>query len=104
MRIKLAINGFGRIGRLVYRCIQQYHPDIDIVAVNDLVAADNLAYLLKYDSIHGKAPFPVQAEGNSIVTASQITRVVSEKRSCAASLETAWSGLCHRVDRALYPC
>lgn len=79
MRLKLAINGFGRIGRLVYRCIQQNHADIDIVAINDLVATDNLAYLLKYDSVHGRASFPVHAEGNSIVASSQKTQVFSEK-------------------------
>lgn len=77
--MKLAINGFGRIGRLVYRCIQQQHPDIDIVAINDLVAADNLAYLLKYDSIHGRASFPVRSEGNFLMTSSQKTLVLSEK-------------------------
>jgi glyceraldehyde 3-phosphate dehydrogenase len=79
MKLKLAINGFGRIGRLVYRLIQQNPADIDIVAINDLVAADNLAYLLKYDSVHGRAPFPVHAEGNSIIASSQKTQVFSEK-------------------------
>ena len=50
--MKIAINGFGRIGRLVYRIIHEKFPQLDVVAINDLVAADNLAYLLKHDSVH----------------------------------------------------
>src|SRR6185295_1077054 len=53
MAIRVGINGFGRIGRLVYRIALDY-PDLEIVAVNDLVPADNLAYLLKYDTMHGR--------------------------------------------------
>ena len=53
MAIRVAINGFGRIGRLVYRIASQ-RSDIEIVAVNDLVPADNLAYLLRYDTMHGR--------------------------------------------------
>ena len=53
MAIRVGINGFGRIGRLVYR-IALDHPEIEIVGVNDLVPADNLAYLLKYDTMHGR--------------------------------------------------
>jgi glyceraldehyde 3-phosphate dehydrogenase len=52
-RLRVGINGFGRIGRLVYRIALDY-PEIEIVAVNDLVPADNLAYLLKYDTMHGR--------------------------------------------------
>ena len=51
-KIKVAINGFGRIGRTVFKCIQQ-HPDIMVVAINDLADARTLSHLLKYDSIHG---------------------------------------------------
>jgi glyceraldehyde 3-phosphate dehydrogenase len=53
MSIRVGINGFGRIGRLFYR-IATEHPQLEIVAVNDLVPADNLAYLLKYDTMHGR--------------------------------------------------
>ena len=53
MAIKVGINGFGRIGRLVFRAAAQ-NPDIEIVGINDLVPADNLAYLLKYDTMHGR--------------------------------------------------
>ncbi|MEM0915171.1 MAG: glyceraldehyde 3-phosphate dehydrogenase NAD-binding domain-containing protein, partial [Planctomycetota bacterium] len=55
MAIKIGINGFGRIGRLVFRAAME-QGGIEIVGINDLVPADNLAYLLKYDSIHGKFP------------------------------------------------
>src|SRR5512143_4159812 len=57
MATKIAINGFGRIGRLVYRALidsPKYSKELDVVAVGDIVPADNLAYLLKYDSIQGK--------------------------------------------------
>ncbi|MBP7899614.1 MAG: type I glyceraldehyde-3-phosphate dehydrogenase, partial [Candidatus Syntrophosphaera sp.] len=49
---KVAINGFGRIGRLVFRAIIKYHPEMEIVAINDITDAKTLAYLLKYDSVH----------------------------------------------------
>ena len=53
MKTKIGINGFGRIGRLAFR-IAQYNDDVEIVAINDLLDLDHLAYLLKYDSVHGK--------------------------------------------------
>ena len=66
MTIRVAINGFGRIGRMVVRAANK-NPNVDIVAINDLVPPDNLAYLLKYDSTHGKFDGDVQAEGNGIM-------------------------------------
>ena len=53
MSIKVGINGFGRIGRMVLRCSLQ-HPEIEIVGINDLCPADYLAYMLKYDTMHGR--------------------------------------------------
>jgi glyceraldehyde 3-phosphate dehydrogenase len=79
MPIKIAINGFGRIGRLVFRIIHEKKLNLDIVAINDLVAPDNLAYLIKYDSVHRRPHFEVRAEGQEIVVGSKRTRVVSEK-------------------------
>lgn len=76
---KVAINGFGRIGRLVFRIILEKYPDLDIVAVNDVVHADNLAYLLKHDSIHRKPKFSVKAEGDMLIAGGKKTRVFSEK-------------------------
>lgn len=70
MAVKLAINGFGRIGRLVFRAIADrglLGKEIEVVAINDLVSADNLAYLLKYDSTQGRFSGEVYADGDSIV-------------------------------------
>ena len=66
MKIRVGINGFGRIGRLVFRalCEQKLLGDaVEVVAVNDLVGADNLAYLLKYDSVQGHFNGTVEADG-----------------------------------------
>lgn len=65
MTIRVAINGFGRIGRLVFRAGLQ-HPEIEFVGINDLVPPDNLAYLLKYDSTHGTYTGPLNATENGI--------------------------------------
>jgi glyceraldehyde 3-phosphate dehydrogenase len=63
---RVAINGFGRIGRTFFRSAFG-HPDIEIVAVNDLGSIDNLAYLLTYDSVYGRSPFTVSVEGNALI-------------------------------------
>lgn len=78
MSVSIAINGFGRIGRLVCRLALQ-HSDINLVAVNDLVPADNLAYLLKYDSTHGRFGKEVKAEENAILVDGKKIAVFSEK-------------------------
>lgn len=78
MTIKIAINGFGRIGRLVYRVASQ-RSDITIVAINDLVEADHLAYLLKYDSTHGRYPGTVDAKGDSLIVNGKKTQVFGER-------------------------
>jgi len=76
--VKIGINGFGRIGRLVFRIAAQ-REDVEIVAVNDLLEVDHLAYLLKYDSVHGRYPGSIEViEGNLIVDGKKI-RVTSEK-------------------------
>lgn len=80
MRVKAIINGFGRIGRLVFRAIQERHEkDIEVVAINDLVTADNLAYLLQYDTVHGKPSFSVTAEEDCLIVNGRAIRVFSEK-------------------------
>ncbi len=83
MSIRIGINGFGRIGRLVYR-IASEHPEIEIVGVNDLVPADNLAYLLKYDTMQrrftlGGKPAEVSATENSFTANGRITKTFAEK-------------------------
>ena len=78
MTIRVAINGFGRIGRMVVRAANK-NPNVDIVAINDLVPPDNLAYLLKYDSTHGKFDGDVQAEGNGIMVDDNKITCTSER-------------------------
>jgi len=65
MSIKLGINGFGRIGRMVLRASLK-HPDVEVVAINDLTDSETMAYLLKYDSVHGQLDMDVTAKENSI--------------------------------------
>lgn len=77
MTIRVAINGFGRIGRLVYR-IAVTRPDIHVVAVNDLIDPDHLYYLLKYDSVHGRFPQEVTLEGRSLVLNGRRTEILAE--------------------------
>ncbi|MFY7843098.1 MAG: type I glyceraldehyde-3-phosphate dehydrogenase [Rhabdochlamydiaceae bacterium] len=77
--MKVAINGFGRIGRLVCRIITKRYPDIKIVAINDLVPPDNLAYLLKYDSVHGLADFDIRSDDSHLFLNHQPVAVFAEK-------------------------
>jgi glyceraldehyde 3-phosphate dehydrogenase len=80
MAIKLGINGFGRIGRLVFRAIlERGSQDFDIVAVNDITDARTLAHLFKYDSVHGVYPGEVSIEGDDLVVDGDRFRVLSER-------------------------
>jgi glyceraldehyde 3-phosphate dehydrogenase len=91
MALKVGINGFGRIGRLVFRAIAEQGligKDMDVVAVNDLVPADNLAYLLKYDSTQGRFQHPVHSEKSSSTVAEDDLLVVDgHKIKCLAVKE-----------------
>lgn len=78
MAIKVGINGFGRIGRNVYRVIAK-RKNIDVLAINDLTDAKTLAYLLKYDSVHGKFDGNIEAKDNSIVVKGKEIKLVKEK-------------------------
>ncbi|MDP7176096.1 MAG: type I glyceraldehyde-3-phosphate dehydrogenase [SAR324 cluster bacterium] len=78
MTIRVAINGFGRIGRMVVRAANK-NPNVDIVAINDLVPPDNLAYLLKYDSTHGIFDGEVRAEENGIMVDGNKVECMSER-------------------------
>lgn len=82
MGIKLGINGFGRIGRLVFRSAMK-QSDITVVGINDLLDINHLAYLLKYDSVHGKYDGTVEVEGNNLVVDGQ-TVVISAERDPAS--------------------
>jgi len=79
MAIALGINGFGRIGRLVFRAAMERAPEaFDVKAINDLTDANTLAHLLKYDSIHGPYPGKVEAKGDKLVVDGREIPVVSE--------------------------
>lgn len=79
-KIKVGINGFGRIGRLVTRAIlANYNDKIQVVAVNDLTDAATLAHLFKYDSVHGKFDGEVRAEGDNLVVNGEKIKVTAEK-------------------------
>jgi len=80
MAIKVGINGFGRIGRLVFRAILERKSDLyDVVAVNDLTDAETLAYLFKYDSVHGVYPGEVSVDGSDLIIDGDRLRVFSER-------------------------
>lgn len=87
MAVKVGINGFGRIGRLVFRALVEQGllgDTLDVVAVNDLVPADNLAYLLKYDSTQGRFTGTVSSEGDNLIVNGKEIKVLSERAGPAA--------------------
>src|SRR6476619_6940806 len=89
MAVKVGINGFGRIGRNVFRAAQAAGADLDFVAVNDLIDARTVAHLLKYDSILGRFPGEVEAGEGSISVDGKEIRLLSERDPAALP----WSDL-----------
>ena len=79
MTIKIGINGFGRIGRNVLRSALQNFSDIEVVAINDLLEPDYLAYMLQYDSVHGRFKGEVSVEGNTLVINDKKIRLTQER-------------------------
>ena len=78
MAAKVGINGFGRIGRLVFRAAIQ-NKNVEVVGINDLFDADYLAYMLKYDSTHGQFRGTIEAKGNNLIVNEKPIRVTGEK-------------------------
>ncbi len=78
MSVRVAINGFGRIGRLVFRVIQETEG-VEVVAINDLTDAKTLAHLLKYDSVHGRFPGEVSFEGDTLIAGGSKAKVLAER-------------------------
>ena len=78
MTVKLGINGFGRIGRIVFRAALN-HPNVEVVAINDLTDANTMAHLLKYDSVHGTLDREVVAREDSIKVADRSIPIRSVK-------------------------
>ena len=83
MTIKLGINGFGRIGRNVFRSAILSFPDIEIVGINDLLEPDYLAYMLQYDSVHGRFKGDVSVDGNTLIVNGKKIRLTQERDPAA---------------------
>jgi glyceraldehyde 3-phosphate dehydrogenase len=79
MAVKLGINGFGRIGRNVFRAAVANFPDIEVVAINDLLEPSYLAYMLQYDSVHGHFKGKIAVEGNTLIVNGKKIRLTQEK-------------------------
>jgi glyceraldehyde 3-phosphate dehydrogenase len=88
MAIKIGINGFGRIGRMVFRAaVQNFANDVEIVGINDLLEPDYLAYMLKYDSVHGRFEGEVAIDGNNLIVNGKRIRLTAIKNPA----ELAWN-------------
>ncbi|MBK7136114.1 MAG: type I glyceraldehyde-3-phosphate dehydrogenase [Rhodocyclales bacterium] len=79
MAIKVGINGFGRIGRMAFRAIAKDFPEIEVVAINDLLEPSYLAYMLQYDSVHGRFNGSISVEGSNLVVNGKKIRLTAEK-------------------------
>ena len=88
MALKIGINGFGRIGRLVFRSVMK-QSDVTIVAVNDLLDVNHLAYLLKYDSVHGSYDGEVVVKGDNLVVDGEIIKITAERNPA----EIGWGAM-----------
>ena len=79
MTIKIGINGFGRIGRMVFRAAAQNFSDIEVVGINDLLEPDYLAYMLQYDSVHGRFKGDISVDGNALIVNGKKIRLTQER-------------------------
>ena len=79
MAIRLGINGFGRIGRMVFRAAVKHFPDIEVVGINDLLEPDYLAYMLQYDSVHGRFQGTIAVEGHTLIVNGKKIRLTAVK-------------------------
>ena len=79
MTVRVAINGFGRIGRMVFRAVAKDFPELEIVGINDLLDPDYLAYMLKYDSVHGRFNGDISVDGNTLIVNGKKIRLTAVK-------------------------
>jgi glyceraldehyde 3-phosphate dehydrogenase len=79
MAIKIGINGFGRIGRMVFRAVSQEFKDMEVVGINDLLEPDYLAYMLKHDSVHGRFKGEVGVDNNTLIVNGRKIRLTAER-------------------------
>ncbi len=89
MTIKVGINGFGRIGRMAFRAIAKDFPEIEVVGINDLLDADYLAYMLKYDSVHGNFAGDIAVDGNNLIVNGKTIRLTAERNPA----DLAWGDI-----------
>src|SRR3989338_4781941 len=92
--IKIGINGFGRIGRKVFR-LALARNDVEIVGINDLSKPEQMAHLLKYDSVHGTLAEDVKIEGNTLFVGRQKVRLTAEKDPTALGWSDLGAGFVH---------
>ena len=76
--MKIGINGFGRIGRLVFRATVN-RPDVDVVAINDLLDVEQFVYIFKYDSVHGRFDGDVEVKDGHLVVNGKVVRITAER-------------------------
>ena len=95
MSIKVGINGFGRIGRMVFRAAVENFNDVEIVGINDLLDPDYLAYMLKYDSVHGRFDHEIAIDGNTLIVDGKKIRLTAEKDPA----QLKWDEVGAEVDR-----
>ena len=88
-KIKVGINGFGRIGRLVFRVAAEM-PEVEVVGINDLIDVDYIAYMLKYDSTHGRFNGTVEVKDGNLVVNGSTVRVTSERNPA----DLKWDAVC----------
>jgi len=89
MTIKVGINGFGRIGRMAFRAIAKDFPDMEVVGINDLLDPEYQAYMLKYDSVHGRFNGEVSVDGGNLVVDGKTIRVTAERNPA----DLAWGDI-----------
>ena len=77
-KIKLGINGFGRIGRMVFRSSLN-RDDVQVVGINDLLDVEHLAYLLKYDSVHGTCDASIKVENGNLIVNGNVIKITAER-------------------------
>ena len=96
MTIKVGINGFGRIGRMVFRAaVQNFNDDIEIVGINDLLEPEYLAYMLQYDSVHGRFKGKIAVDGNTLIVNGRKIRRECERTAakCTSRQRTKRDGV-----------
>ena len=94
MSIKVGINGFGRIGRMVFRASLN-HPEIEIVGINDLCPAEYLAYMLKYDTMHGKCEAEISSTEKAIVVNGKEIQIFKDPKTDTDHFKKSLKGMCY---------